>query len=87
MTARTFPLWLALVFAIVCGAGIALQSRINGELGHRLGDGFTAAAISFGSGLIILIVTLFFFPNGIAGLFGSRRAPGLREERGEKTDA
>lgn len=36
---------------------------------------------------IILIVTLFFFPNGIAGLFGSRPAPGLRDERGEKSDA
>ncbi|WP_314149520.1 DMT family transporter [uncultured Leifsonia sp.] len=68
MTARTFPLWLALVFAIVCGAGIALQSRINGELGHRLGDGFTAAAISFGSGLIILIVALAIAPAGRRGL-------------------
>ncbi|WP_348788494.1 DMT family transporter [Leifsonia sp. NPDC080035] len=68
MTARSFPLWLALVLAIVCGAGVALQSRINGELGHRLGDGFTAAAISFGSGLIILIVALAIAPAGRRGL-------------------
>jgi bacterial/archaeal transporter family-2 protein len=31
--------------------GVLLQSRLNGELGSRLGDGLTAALISFGSGL------------------------------------
>ncbi|OJX72448.1 DMT family transporter [Leifsonia sp. 71-9] len=68
MTPRTFPLWLALVIAMVCGAGVALQSRINGELGRRLGDGFTAAAISFGSGLVILLVALAIAPAGRRGL-------------------
>jgi bacterial/archaeal transporter family-2 protein len=53
---------------MVCGAGVALQSRINGELGRRLDDGFTAAAISFGSGLIILTVCLAFAPAGRRGL-------------------
>jgi transporter family-2 protein len=56
------------VFAIVCGAGVAVQSRINGELGRRLDDGFTAAVISFGSGLIILSVALAFGPAGRRGL-------------------
>ncbi|MBO1738878.1 DMT family transporter [Leifsonia sp. TF02-11] len=68
MTSRSFPLWLALVFAMLCGAGIALQSRINGELGSRLGDGVTAAVISFGSGLLILIVAMAIAPAGRRGL-------------------
>lgn len=68
MTPRTFPLWLALVIAMICGAGVALQSRINGELGRRLDDGFTAAAISFGSGLVILLVALAIAPAGRRGL-------------------
>ncbi|MBB2969384.1 DMT family transporter [Leifsonia aquatica] len=68
MTPRTFPLWLALLIAMVCGAGVALQSRINGELGRRLDDGFTAAAISFGSGLVILLAALAIAPAGRRGL-------------------
>lgn len=53
---------------MICGAGIALQSRINGELGSRLGDGVTAAVISFGSGLLILIVAMAIAPAGRRGL-------------------
>lgn len=34
----------------------AIQSRLNGELGDVLGDGIPAALISFGSGLVILLV-------------------------------
>nr|WP_281369322.1 DMT family transporter [Leifsonia shinshuensis] len=49
---------MALVCAILCGGGVALQSRINGELGQRLDDGVTAAVISFGSGLLILLVAM-----------------------------
>jgi transporter family-2 protein len=65
---RPFPLWLALILAVVCGAGVALQSRINGELGRRLDDGFAAAAISFGSGLVILLIALAVAPAGRRGL-------------------
>ena len=68
MTSRSIPLWLALICAMICGAGIALQSRINGELGSRLGDGVTAAVISFGSGLLILIVAMAIAPVGRRGL-------------------
>ncbi|WP_235528145.1 DMT family transporter, partial [Plantibacter sp. Leaf171] len=52
------PASLALLIAVVSGAFIAVQARLNGELGARLGDGFTAAAISFGGGLIILSIGL-----------------------------
>lgn len=81
MSPRTFPLWLALVCAMVCGAGVALQSRINGELGRRLDDGFTAAAISFGSGLVILLVGMAVAPAGRRGLgrvVAALRGGGLR---------
>jgi len=44
------------VGAVVCGALVATQSRINGELGHQLDDGYLAAFISFGSGLVVLSI-------------------------------
>ncbi|MCX6443911.1 MAG: DMT family transporter [Actinobacteria bacterium] len=46
--------------AALSGAMIALQARANGELSHRLDNGLQAALVSFGSGLlIILIITPF----------------------------
>ncbi|MEV0462357.1 DMT family transporter [Nocardia tengchongensis] len=48
--------WVGLGFGGSIGAAVAVQARINGELGHRLGDGIAAATISFGSGLLILAV-------------------------------
>ncbi|RMI34188.1 DMT family transporter [Nocardia stercoris] len=45
---------LGLGFAI--GAGVATQGRVNGALGARLHDGIGAAVVSFGSGLILLMV-------------------------------
>jgi transporter family-2 protein len=41
--------------ALLVGALLAVQSRINGELGQRLHDGVLAALISFGSGLLVLL--------------------------------
>jgi transporter family-2 protein len=79
VTPRSLPLWLALVLALLCGALVAIQSRINGELGSRLGDGFTAASISFGSGLVILAVALAIAPAGRRGLARVREA--LRDRR------
>lgn len=43
---------------MVGGVLSALQSRINSRLSTEIGDGFTAAAISFGTGLVILLVIL-----------------------------
>ena len=46
--------------AALSGVMIALQARANGELSHRLDNGLQAALVSFGSGLlIILIITPF----------------------------
>lgn len=58
---------LAIVATVVAGVGVATQSRINGELGQRLDDGYTAALISFGSGWVILLVLLALSPRGRAG--------------------
>lgn len=59
---------LATLGAIGCGAGVATQSRINGELGRVLGDGYLAAAISFGSGLAILVVAPVLVPSARRGI-------------------
>ncbi|MBC7590358.1 MAG: DMT family transporter [Salinibacterium sp.] len=67
--------------ALACGAGIATQSRINGELGAELGDGYVASVISFGSGLIVLVLLLAVSRTGRKGLgiigggLRSRRIP------------
>ncbi len=47
---------------------MAAQSRINGELGHQLGDGYLAAFISFGSGLVIMAVIAGAVPNTRRGV-------------------
>lgn len=83
---RHFPIWLALLIAAAGGALLAVQSRINGELGRQLDDGYLAAAISFGSGLVILLVVLCFWRPGRAGLVRVGRAlrrdgHGVRELR------
>ena len=67
MTRLRLPPWLALGGAACIGVLTALQSRINGELGLRLADGFVAAAVSFGSGLAILVVLTVALPVGRRG--------------------
>ena len=47
---------LAVAGAAAAGGLLAFQTRVNGDLGSRLGDGLMAALIAFGSGL--LLVTL-----------------------------
>jgi transporter family-2 protein len=63
---RTLP--LAVLGAVACGAGVATQSRINGQLGAELSDGYVAAVISFGSGLLILSILMIVFKGGRVGL-------------------
>lgn len=48
---------LALLAAFVCGALVAVQSRMNGELAESVG-GFPAAWFSFGTGLLLLSLLL-----------------------------
>jgi transporter family-2 protein len=56
------------MLALFCGAGVALQSRINGQLGTSIGNGFVAAVFSFGSGLIIISLCLLVSRTGRAGI-------------------
>ena len=42
--------------AALSGVMIALQARANGELSERLDNGLQAALVSFGSGLIIIVI-------------------------------
>ncbi|WP_292831092.1 DMT family transporter [Microbacterium sp.] len=61
------PAGVALGGAVVVGILTALQARINGQLGLRLDDGFVAAVISFGSGLVAMIVLSAALPAGRRG--------------------
>lgn len=50
------------------GANVAVQTRINGELGQRLDDGVYAAVVSFGVGLLCGLLFLAFSARIRAGL-------------------
>ena len=49
---------LALVAAGLSGTLVALQQRINGDLRVDLGDAVLAAAVSFGTGLVVVAVVV-----------------------------
>lgn len=68
------PVSAAVAFGIAIGAMNAVQSRVNGALGSELDDGFVAAAISFGSGLLILAVAMVLSPVGRRGVSKLRDA-------------
>ena len=62
--------------AALSGLLIALQARANGELSHRLDNGLQAALVSFGSGLIIIVVISLFnrsIKEGVRTLRGAVR--------------
>ena len=79
MTAHRLPAWIGLCGAGLIGLLTAVQARINGQLGARLGDGFAAAVISFGSGLVLLIVLSAVFRQGRRGF--AALVAGTRERR------
>ena len=60
--------------AALSGILIALQARANGELSHQLGNGLEAALVSFGSGLIIIVLISVFNPSIKEGLRNLREA-------------
>jgi transporter family-2 protein len=64
--------------AVIAGVAVSVQSRINGELGHRLGDGVGAAVISFGSGLIVLLCLSPFLRTGLRKVRAALRSGSLR---------
>ncbi|MFI7076006.1 DMT family transporter [Micromonospora sp. NPDC049903] len=66
----------AVALGAVAGVAVAVQSRINGELGVRVDDGIAAALVSFGVGLVVLVVLGFATANGRRGLAALRAALG-----------
>jgi len=68
---------VAVAGAVVSGALVATQSRINGQLSTALGDGYLAAFISFGSGFVIIGFVVLAMPvprRGVAEVVRSIRA-------------
>lgn len=62
------------LLAALSGLMIALQARANGELSHRLNNGVEAALVSFGSGLIIIVVIAIFHKGIQEGITNLRTA-------------
>ena len=53
---------------MVVGALVALQSRINAGLAEQVGSGFIAAAVSFGTGLLLAGAIVASRPNWRAAM-------------------
>lgn len=58
--APQIPKWVAVVFAVIAGALMTVQVRVNGELAVRIESSVLASVISFGSGFLILCVIMAF---------------------------
>nr|WP_215547815.1 DMT family transporter [Amycolatopsis sp. CA-230715] len=65
--------------AVVSGLAMATQSRVNGQLGVELHDSLFAAVISFGGGLVLLLLAVPFSPKMREGVRAV--AHGVREGR------
>lgn len=69
---------IAVPVMLVAGGLVAVQSQINGRLAHDLGTGlragFASAAISFGTGLVLVAVLIAVIPSGRRGLRRIREA-------------
>lgn len=65
--------------AVVLGVGVAVQARINGELGQRIDDGLVAALVSFLGGLVLLVTLAAALPPMRVGLRRVATALGRRE--------
>ncbi len=55
------------------GVALAVQGRINGQLGHQIHDGVLAALISFSVGSVLLLAVLPILPAARAGVGRLRR--------------
>lgn len=59
---------IPLSVAVVCGALMTAQARVNSQLSHEIDNPAVAATISFGSGWLILCVIMLSMPSARAGL-------------------
>ena len=67
------------ILAALSGVLIALQTRANGELSIRLNNSLQAALISFGSGLIIIVIVAFFNSGMKQGIKNLQQAVASRK--------
>ena len=70
---------VALAAAVVSGALLAVQSRMNGAISEHTSQPLIAALWSFASGLVVLCLAVLFVPSVRRGVAGIGRA--LRERR------
>lgn len=70
---------LAVGASLIAGMLVALQSRINGELGVALNSGALAALVSFSVGLSVMTLVVLVNPAGRQGLADLRGALARRE--------
>lgn len=76
---QRLPRPVAVAGAVLVGVLTAIQTQVNGALGAAIGDALTAAAISFGSGFVILLALSSMLAGGRAGV--ARLIAGIRERR------
>jgi transporter family-2 protein len=67
------------LLAALSAVMISFQARANGELSHRIGNGIEAALVSFGSGLIVLIIAAIFSKSIKEGIRNIRSAVAEKE--------
>lgn len=66
---------LALAAAVLSGAVVAVQQRVNGELGVELEAPLLAALVSFGTGLLAVAVVVLSRPHARAAVARIREVP------------
>jgi len=76
---RRLPAPVALGGAVAIGAMTAIQARINGVLGVRIDEGIVAGLISFGVGLVLLLIATAALPGARRG--AARLVRGVRTRR------
>jgi bacterial/archaeal transporter family-2 protein len=74
-TERSRGTTLALGAAVVSGALVALQQRVNGQLAVDLGDALLAAVVSFGTGLVAVVAVVAARPHARRALARVREVP------------
>ncbi len=65
----------ALAVAVVSGALVAAQQRVNGELGVELADALLAALVSFGTGLVAVALVVLGRPPARRAMAAVRAVP------------
>lgn len=65
---------IAQITAVLAGGAMAVQSRVNGELGARTGDPVAAGLVGFSVGFVIVLLGTVLIPTGRRGLISALEA-------------